>query len=98
MGRPVQNSAFTTTIALIDKATGDLKVSPTLASGDFKVVIDGGAAANLTTLPTNDPGSSTCVTIALSSSEMNGERITIICIDQTSPKEWADFQFTIHTD
>ena len=99
MGRPVQNSAFTTTIGLMDYAVpGNLKVSPTLASGDFQVSIDGGSFANLATLPTNDPASSPSVTIALSSSEMNGERITIKCIDQTGTKEWADFMFTIHTD
>ncbi len=99
MGRPVQNSTFVTTISLDDYANpGNAMVDPTLASGDFKVSIDGGALANLATLPTVEPSGSRLVKIDLSGSEMNGERITIQCVDQTSPKQWADRIFTIHTD
>ena len=41
-----------TGLQLKDRTTGQFKVAPTLAAGDFKIEKDGGAAANLATLPT----------------------------------------------
>ena len=58
---------------------------------------DGGALSNLTTLPVNEPASSVLVTIALSSTEMNADVVSVVCIDQTSPKEWADLVISIPT-
>lgn len=95
---PKKNEDFKIRIALEDYASpGNFKSSPTIASGDWKVAIDGAALANLTTLPTVSPSSSVCVLIELSSSEMNGDVITIVGIDQTSPKEWCDFILSIPT-
>lgn len=95
---PVKGVAFKTAICLEDYANpGNFKANPTIAAGDFKVSIDGGALANLATLPAVEPAGSIWVEIDGSTSEMNGDRIMFQCIDQTSPKEWADFSFTIMT-
>jgi len=95
---PKKNEDFLIRIALEDMASpGSFKSSPTIAAGDFKVSIDGGALADLGTLPSVSPASSIWVLITLSSTEMNGDVIAVQCIDQTSPKEWADYAFAIPT-
>jgi hypothetical protein len=95
---PKKNEDFKIRIALEDMANpGQFKSNPTIASGDFKVDIDGGGLTNLSTLPSVSPSSSRLVLIELSSSEMNGDVITVQCVDQTSPKEWADYVFSIPT-
>ena len=77
--------------------SGSFKSSPTLASGDFKIDKDGGGLTNLATLPTVSPAASVLVLISLSASEMTADVVTIVCIDQTVPKEWADFVLSIPT-
>jgi hypothetical protein len=97
---PKKNQAFTCRIALTDASSGNVgtfKSSPTLASGDFKVDKDGGGLNNLGTLPTVDPTGTVCVLLSLSATEMNADVVTIVAIDQTSPKEWADFVLCIPT-
>lgn len=95
---PVKNEDFKIRISLEDYANpGNFKTNPTLAAGDFKVSIDGGALTNLTTLPTVSPAAGPLVLLELSAAEMNGDVISIVCIDQTSPKEWADFVLSIPT-
>ena len=95
---PVKNEDFSVQVALEDYANpGNFKSSPTIAAGDFKVAKDGGALANLTTLPSVAPASSVLVTIALSATEMNADVVSIVCVDQTSPKEWADLVISIPT-
>ena len=95
---PKKNEDFIIRIALEDLSLfGSFKSNPTIAAGDFKVSIDGGALANLTTLPSVSPASSIWVLITLSSTEMNGDVISVQCIDQTGPKEWADYAFSIPT-
>lgn len=95
---PVKNEDFVIRIALSDMAAaGSFKSAPTIASGDFKVDKDGGGLTNLTTLPSVDPASSVLVKVTLSSTEMNADVVTIVGIDQTSPKEWADFVMSIPT-
>lgn len=71
--------------------------SPTIASGDFKVSKDGGALTNLTTLPSVEPTGSVMVKITLSATEMNADNVTVVAIDQTATKEWADFMLSIPT-
>ena len=94
----IKGEDFVTYITLEDYAKpGNLKSSPTLASGDFKISKDGGAFANLATLPTVEPSGSVSVKIPLSTTEMNADNILITCVDQTAPKEWADYSFTIIT-
>jgi hypothetical protein len=97
---PVKNEDFLIRISLEDIAgltVGAFKTNPTLAAGDFKVSIDGGALTNLTTLPSVSPAGSVLVLISLSAAEMNGDNICIVGIDQTSPKEWADIVISIPT-
>jgi hypothetical protein len=95
---PVKNEDFIIRISLADMgATGSFKSSATIAAGDFKVDKDGGGLTNLTTLPSVDPAASVLVKITLSATEMNADVVTIVGIDQTSPKEWADFVMSIPT-
>lgn len=93
---PKKNTAFIMYTALVSQAdTKLLKSGPTLAAGDFKVSIDGGAFANLATLPTNTP-SGVALKISLSSGEMNGDNILIACIDAAGA-EWCDQAINIQT-
>ena len=95
---PVKNEDFLIRIALEDFVNpGRFKSNPTIAAGDFKVSIDGGALSNLSTLPSVSPASSPLVLLTLSSAEMNGDVITIVGVDQTSPPEWCDFVLSIPT-
>lgn len=94
----IKNVAWTGHVFLADMgAGGAFKASPTLAAGDFKVSIDGGAFANLATLPVVDPAAGTAVKIALSATEMNGDEIVVACIDQDATKEWADLGLALKT-
>lgn len=95
---PVKNEEFKIRVALEDFLNpGNLKVGPTIATGDFMVDKDGGGLTNLTTLPSESPASSGLVLIELSATEMNADVVTIRCIDQTSPKEWSDLVIPIVT-
>lgn len=95
---PVKGEDFQIQVALEDYANpGNFKSNPTLAAGDVKVTKDGGATANINTLPTVSPASSVFVTLLLSSTEMNADMVSVSFIDQTSPKEWADFVISIPT-
>lgn len=94
---PKKNTQFITYIALVSQAdTKLLKSNPTIAVGDFKASTDGGALANLGTLPTVTPASSTMVKITMSTSEMNGDNATLVCIDAAGA-EWCDAQFNFQT-
>jgi hypothetical protein len=95
---PTKGEDFIIRIALEDMANpGKFKSSPTIAAGDFKVDKDGGGLTNLSTLPTVDPSGSKLVKITLSSTEMNADVVTLVCSDQTSPPEWADYVVSIPT-
>jgi len=95
---PKKNEDFIIRISLADMSVaGSFKSNPTIAAGDFKVDKDGGGLNNLSTLPSVDPAATVMVKITLSSTEMNADVVTLVCIDQTSPKEWADFVLSIPT-
>lgn len=95
---PNKNEDFIFSIQLADMANpGSMKSSPTIAAGDFKVSKDGGALNDLTSLPAVAPAASTWVTISMSATEMNADRVQIQAIDQTSLKEWADWGVCILT-
>jgi len=94
---PKKNVAFIVYVSLASQANGNImQANPTLAAGDFKVSIDGGALNNLTTLPTVTPASGKMVKISLSSSEMNGDNITVVCSDAAGA-EWRDLVINIQT-
>ena len=95
---PKKNQTFILGITLQDAADNvSFKSSATIASGDFKISKDGGAFANLTNLPAVTPASSVGVELSLTATEMNADRVLIVGIDQTSPKEWSDFSISIST-
>lgn len=93
---PKSGAAYIFYSGLVSQAdTKLLKSGPTLAAGDFKVSIDGGALANMATLPTNTP-SGTVVKFSLSGAEMTGDNITVVCIDAAGA-EWCDQIINIQT-
>ncbi len=95
---PVKGQDFILRLALTDAGlTNGLKAAPAIAAGDFKVSIDGGALANLATLPVVEPAGSVWVKVTLSVAEMTGDTIALQAIDQTAPKEWADWALCILT-
>jgi len=95
---PNRGEDFQIGIALEDMANpGEYKVNPTIAAGDFKVSKDFGAFASLTTLPSVAPSGGRQVQIQLSATEMTADVVTIQCVDQTTPKEWADKLISIPT-
>jgi len=97
MPTPKKNVAYSFPTALIDTITGRFKANPTIAAGDFKVSIDGGAFANLATLPVVEPAGSVRVLLSLSQAEMNGDKISITCID-VAGYEWDDQLIYIDND
>ena len=95
---PTKNQDFEFDVCLEDYVNGGLfKSNPTLAAGDVKISKDNGALANLNTLPAVNPASSKLVDVALTSTEMNADKVTIIFSDQTNPPEWCDYAVTILT-
>jgi hypothetical protein len=95
---PVRAEDFVLYVALIDAADAkSFKANPTIAAGDWKISKDGGALANLATLPAVTPASSIWVKIELSATEMTADNVSIQGIDQTATKEWTDFALSIPT-
>jgi hypothetical protein len=95
---PKRGEDFQIQVSLEDYANpGNFKSNPTLAAGDVKVSKDGGALANLNTLPSVAPASSVLVTLLLSATEMTADMVSVVFIDQTAPKEWSDLVISIPT-
>ena len=95
---PVKNEDFIYYDTVPSMANpGSFQGNPTIASGDFQISKDGGAFANLTTLPSVAPAATEMVQIDLSSTEMNADVVVIRCKDQTSPPEWSPLILTINT-
>jgi hypothetical protein len=92
----VKNSAYVFRCVLFAQSDNQIKSNPSLSSGDWKVSIDGGAFANLATLPDVDPDSSVQVKVSLSADEMNGDEIMVTAIDAAGA-EWHSAAFVIHT-
>ena len=70
--------------------------NPTLAAGDFKISIDGGAFANLATLPTVTPASGKAVKFSFSAAEMTGDNIIVMASDAAGA-EWCDQMWCLQT-
>ena len=92
----VKNSAYIFRCVLFAQSDNQIKSNPSLSSGDWKVSIDGGAFANLATLPDVDPDSSVQVLVSLSAGEMNGDEIMVTAIDAAGA-EWHSAAWVIHT-
>jgi len=90
MAEPVKNVAYTFYTALTSQASAPaFQANPTLATGDVKVSLDGGALANIATLPSATPASSRILAVALSQTEMNHDDIVIQFTD-ASGAEWHE--------
>ncbi len=87
---PTKGNARRIRIALDDTATARTKrINPTLAAGDIQVDVDGAGFVNPQFPPAVSPAGTCAVLIELS--ETNGDLVTVKAVDQTNPKEWADF-------
>src|SRR5436309_11785935 len=94
---PKKNAAFRFWLSMIDQSNTKLfKAGPTLAAGDVKVSTDGGAFANLGTLPTVTPASGRGVKVTLSAGEMNGDNVLVVFSDAAGA-EWCDLSISIQT-
>jgi len=89
MPTPQRGVAYTFTIGLFDVANpGRLKTTPTLAAGDFTLSQDGGALANLATLPSETPAGSGLVRVSLSAQEMTADQVSVKWSDPDL--QWSD--------
>lgn len=87
---PIRGQQYIFYVGLASQSDGrTLQTNPTLASGDAKVSKDGGALANLGTLPAVTPASSKLVKVTLSTTEMDADNVTVILSD-ASGAEWCD--------
>jgi hypothetical protein len=94
---PKINTEYIFYVSLVDSANRPyFKANPTIASGDFKLSTDGGSLTNLDTLPVVTPVSGVLVKFTLSTSEMNGNNATVVCIDEADA-EWDDLVINIQT-
>jgi hypothetical protein len=94
---PKRATAWVGYTALLSTATGEVASAPTLAAGDVTISKDGGAFANLTTLPDVYPAAGKAVRIRLSATEMTADNIIVVFADQTAPAEWDDQVITLQT-
>jgi len=96
---PIKNNAagWITYVSLAPRTpSGIWQANPTLATGDVKISLDGGALANLGTLPAVTPASSKLVKITLSQAETNADNLTIIFSDAAGA-EWTDLTLNVQT-
>lgn len=94
---PKKNTAYVFYVSLVSQAnTKIMQANPTLAAGDVKVAVDDAAPANLATLPTVDGDFTKRIKVSLSTSEMNGDNITVIFSDAAG-SEWCDLTVNIQT-
>lgn len=91
---PLKNTAFTFDLCLFD-TSGKVKTSPTLAAGDIQVSQDGGAFANIASLPT-EIGSTGVLKVTLTATEMNADRVAVKFHDAAGD-EWVDLVVTFST-
>lgn len=94
MATPKVNTAYEMVIALTGPTLpGKFFTNPTIDAGDFKVSIDGGAFANLATLPVVYPAGGKVVKINLSAAEMNGAKVVVFGSDPDDV--WEDVMLFI---
>jgi hypothetical protein len=90
-----KNTAFSFEISLPSEAGSTFQVDPTLEEGDVTVSLDGGAFANIASLPTVI-GSGSTLTVALTSGEMNADRV-VVAFHDAAGAEWCDVNVEIFT-
>lgn len=94
---PVKASGYAFEVSLVSQTDTDIWQTPvTLAAGDVLVSKNGSKGwANITTLPT-EPGTKGVLSVTLSTSEMNADRIAVLFHDD-SGGQWQDALITIFT-
>ena len=89
MALPIRATQYQFYLTLVDASDpSKFLIDPTISAGDFQVSTDGGALANLDTVPTVSPAGSSNVLVTLSAAEMTGEKLTIQGIDTAA--QWED--------
>ena len=84
-------------VSLVQQADTKLLITnPTLAAGDVQISKDGGAFANLTTLPTVTPASSYSVKVTVSATEMTADNVLIVFADAAGA-QWCGLSINIQT-
>lgn len=97
MANPKYGVAYTFDIELSSQGTAaTFQSSPTLAAGDVKITKNGGALADLATLPVVTPAAGTTVKVDLSATEMQAERIAVLFVDAAGA-EWHPVTARLHT-
>lgn len=92
----VKNQAHTFHVLLPSQANPKIfQETPTIAAGDFKVLISG-SWTNLTTLPSIDPAGSNSVLVSLSAAEMNQDEVCWQAKD-VAGAEWCSVYEKIQT-
>lgn len=81
---------------LVSRSTGQFQVNPTLAAGDVKITKDGGALANLATLPVVTPAGSIWVKVTVAVAEMTSDNAMLQFID-VAGAEWNDVAIPLQT-
>lgn len=94
---PKRATAHKFYVALVDQSnTKLLKANPTLAAGDVQVSKDGGAFANITTLPSANPASGRALMVDLSATEMAADNVVVQFVDAAGA-EWCDLFVNLQT-
>lgn len=94
---PKRATAHKFYVALVDQSnTKLLKANPTLAAGDVQVSKDGGAFANITTLPSANPASGRALMVDLSATEMTADNVVVQFVDAAGA-EWCDLFVNLQT-
>lgn len=87
---PKQSAEYIFYVALVSQSTGQFQVNPTIASGDWKFSVDGGAFANLATLPAVTPAGGRSVKVTVSSGEIGtGANVVVQGVDAAG-SEWDE--------
>ncbi len=94
---PKRGAEYIFYVGLVSQADAKLlKGSATLAAGDVQVSKDGGAFANLTTLPAVTPAAGKGIKVTLSATEMTADNVTVVFSDAAGA-EWCDLIVNIAT-
>lgn len=94
---PKRGAEYIFYVGLVSQADAKLlKGSATLAAGDVQVSKDGGAFANLTTLPAVTPAAGKGIKVTLSATEMTADNVTVVFSDAAGA-EWCDLVVNIQT-
>ena len=91
-----KNRAASFDAPLVDSANRpSYKSSATLAAGDVKVIKDGGAPANIASLPT-EIGTTGVYRFSLSACELNATTVAVVCVDAAG-SEWDPLTIALRT-